>query len=84
MYSPDETPFQTFINHHSGACFAYASRIPLDITVGSTAKNATIASGPAGASILSNSVIFNTNLLTSFQRIVDPKLPCLSSIQLFT
>ena len=46
-------------------------------------QNVTIVSGPACASILSDSAIFNTNLLTSFQSIIIPNLLCLSSFQLF-
>ena len=71
-------PVQTSIPHHSGACCADAPSIPLDITVGTAAKNATIVSGLACASILSDSVTFNTNLLTSFQRTIALNLPCLS------
>ena len=52
---------------------------PLKTTFGTAAENATIISAPAGASILSQSAIFNTNLLTSFQSIIAQNLPYLSS-----
>ena len=82
MYSPDGITVQNRINHKSGACCVDAPIITRETTVGTAAKNATIVSGPAGASILSNYAIFNTNLLTSFQRINAPKLPCLSYLPL--
>ena len=76
----DGTPFQTSIPHHSSAYCADAPSIPLEITVVTATENATIVSGPACASILSDSVTFNTYLLTSFQRIIALNLPCLSSL----
>ena len=83
-YSPDGNPVQTHTHHHSSICCADAPRSTLDTTVVTATENAKMFSGTAGAYILSDCDIFNTNLLSSFQRIITPKLPCLSYFSLFS
>ena len=82
-YYREGIPVQTRIHHHFGAFCAYALIIPHKTTIVTADERNRIFSGPAGASIPSDSSIFSINLLPLFQRIMAPKLLCLSYFPLF-